>query len=102
MKDRYQFHLFYLWLPSADQAVLRVRERARLGGHSVPEETIRRRYHQGIVNFFSLYRPLATTWRVYDNSDRSGPRPVARGGINLPESILDDAVWSKLIEESNA
>jgi len=40
----YTFHLVFLWLPSADFAVARVAERVRMGGHDVPEETIRRRY----------------------------------------------------------
>ena len=37
----YTFHLFYLWLPSPDFAIARVAERVRMGGHYVPEETIR-------------------------------------------------------------
>ena len=36
-------HLVFLWLPSADFAVARVADRVRLGGHAVPEETVRRR-----------------------------------------------------------
>jgi len=39
----YTFHLVFLWLPSADFAVARVAERVRMGGHDVPEETIRKR-----------------------------------------------------------
>jgi len=48
----YLFHLVFLWLPSADFAVQRVANRVRLGGHDVPEMTIRRRYHLGLYNFF--------------------------------------------------
>ena len=40
----YRFHLIFLWLPSADFAVDRVADRVRLGGHDVPEATVRRRY----------------------------------------------------------
>jgi len=36
----YECHLVFLWLPSADFAVARVADRVRLGGHTVPEETI--------------------------------------------------------------
>ena len=39
----YQVHLVYFWLASADLAVARVAERVRLGGHDVPERTIRQR-----------------------------------------------------------
>lgn len=46
----------FLWLPSPDIAVARVAERVRLGGHDVPQATIRRRYRAGIRNFFELYQ----------------------------------------------
>ena len=39
----YEIHLLFLWLPNADTAVARVADRVRLGGHGVPEATIRRR-----------------------------------------------------------
>lgn len=57
-----------LGLPSAALAVARVADRVRLGGHNVPEATIRRRYESGLRNFFSLYQPIATSWRILDNS----------------------------------
>ena len=54
VRTGYQFHLVFLWLPSADFAVDRVADRVRLGGHSVPEATVRRRYAAGLRNFFGL------------------------------------------------
>lgn len=54
--DGYECHLVFLWLPSADLAVAPVADRVRLGGHAVPEETIRRRYRSGLRSFFDLYR----------------------------------------------
>ena len=50
-------------------AVFRVKERIKNGGHSVPEETIRRRYQSGLKNFFNLYTELADSWQLFDNSD---------------------------------
>lgn len=50
----YSFHLIYLWLRNVDLAIKRVRRRVDLGGHDVPEETIRRRYRAGLVNFFGI------------------------------------------------
>jgi predicted ABC-type ATPase len=89
----YAFHLLFLWLPTAEMAVARVQDRVRMGGHSVPEETIRRRYHAGLKNFFCLYRPLATTWRFYDNSAWPRPRLMASGAGNTTETVLDSAAW---------
>jgi len=77
-KIGYAFHLVFLWLPNEDFAVARVAERVRMGGHNVPKETIQRRYHAGLRNFFRLYDHLADTWFLYDNSG-SEPRLIAYG-----------------------
>jgi predicted ABC-type ATPase len=53
--EDYSFHLIYLWLPSPDFAIARVAERVRMGGHNVPDATVRRRYHAGLKNFFCMY-----------------------------------------------
>jgi len=90
----YTFSLFYFWLPSPEMAIDRVRKRKRLGGHSVPDDDIRRRYHRGVNNFFELYRPLATKWRFYDNTERK-PLIVASGE---PEIVRDAALWAKIKE----
>ena len=35
--------------------------------------------HVGLRNFHRLYRPLAASWRMYDNAGVSDPQLVARG-----------------------
>ena len=94
----YEFHLIFLWLPSPDIAVQRVAQRVRLGGHHVPEETVRRRYRSGLRNFFELYRPLASTWRMYDNSTER-LRLIASGEAQSRLSIDDPVVWSRIVSE---
>ena len=79
LKFGYEFHLVFLWLPSADLAVARVASRVQMGGHDVPEETIRRRFRAGLRNFFELYSSIATTWRMYDNSQAGKMRLIATG-----------------------
>src|SRR5262249_12295904 len=64
----YDVHLVYFWLTSPEVAVSRVADRVRMGGHNVPEATIRQRYRRSVQNFFRLYRPVVTTWCVYDNT----------------------------------
>ena len=85
--------ILYFWLPAAEIAVARVRERVSLGGHSVPDEVVRRRYRRGLDNLFRLYIPLADAWRFYDNSNADGPRLVARGGTNVDEEVIDARTW---------
>ena len=68
-KDRgYSVALLYFWLRSADLAVERVSMRVASGGHSIPEEVVRRRYERGRRNLFDLYLPLADEWMIFDNS----------------------------------
>ncbi len=99
VQQGYESHLFFLWLPTADVAVRRVGERVRAGGHGVPEETIRRRYVRGIDNFFKLYRPIATTWQVFDNSQPSGPRLIASGKRSTTDVVSDRVIWQRLCDE---
>lgn len=92
--DGYRFHLVFLWLPSAELAIARVANRVRLGGHGVPEEVIRRRYSARIHSFHQLYQPIATIWRVYDNSQRGAMRLLATGGGDRL-SVCDPLRWAQ-------
>lgn len=55
----FEVRICYLWLPSVNLSIKRVRERVKKGGHSVPETDLRRRYLPSLRNFFSLYLPLS-------------------------------------------
>ena len=92
----YAFYLFFYWLPSAEMAIERVAQRVRSGGHDIPEETVRRRYDGGLQNFFRLYRPLATHWRMYNNSSRTGPELIAFGGESTGTVVSDRDCWELL------
>jgi predicted ABC-type ATPase len=92
----YHFHLVFLWLPSPEFAAARVADRVQAGGHDVPIPTIRRRYHRGLINFFRLYQPLSSTWRIYDNSGNSGLRLLA-GGRGKTEIVVKNAdLWGQI------
>ena len=92
-KRGYSVHVVYLWLPTVDLALARVAERVRAGGHDVPAETLRRRFDRGRHNFFTLYRRLADTWRLYDASAITGPRLAATGGQEEPTKLRDPKTW---------
>ena len=94
----YRVHILYLWLPAADLALARVAERVRAGGHDVPAEAVRRRFDRGRHNFFTLYRPLADAWRLYDATPIGGPRLVAAGGAGEPTRVRNRQVWRKAAE----
>jgi predicted ABC-type ATPase len=97
--DGYAFDLAFLWLPSPDMAVARVAERVRLGGHSVPEAVIRRRYARGLDNFVRLYRPQADRWWLIDNAAAvDGQRLIATGKSNASDDVARPDVWNQLLE----
>ena len=70
-KRGYGVHFFYLWIPSVELALSRIRERVSRGGHDVPEPVVRRRFERSIRNFLTIYRLLASRWIVFDNSEIS-------------------------------
>ena len=74
--EGYRLHLFFLWLPTPDLAVARVRERVRSGGHPIPEQVVRRRFDRGLSNLFHLYEPLLDSSLIFDNAGEA-PRMVA-------------------------
>jgi predicted ABC-type ATPase len=72
----YYVRLDFLWIPELDVTRVRVRDRVAKGGHDIPEEVQRRRFHLGVRNLVTLYRPLLNWWRLYDNT-RPEPHLVA-------------------------
>ena len=99
LRDGYECHLLFLWLPAAELAIARVADRVRLGGHAVPEQTIRRRYRSGLRNFFELYQPLTTTWRMYDNSTHE-PRLISSGAGTETLTLNEADLWQRIRVEA--
>jgi predicted ABC-type ATPase len=95
----YRFHLLFFWLPSADMAVARVRQRVIEGGHHVPEEVVRRRYEAGLRNFFRIYRPLAASWQFYDNSIYGKRRLIASAAAHQADVVFDPVLWNNVNRE---
>ncbi len=94
----YDFRLIYLWAPGPEFAVQRVADRVRLGGHHIPEDTIRRRYWAGLKNFFHLYKPLSDNWSVDENTASEGIRMIAGGTASGALRVQQIPLW-ELIQE---
>jgi len=90
----YSVKLVYLWLPSAEVAVRRVRERVRKGGHDVPADDVRRRFERSLTNLARHYLLLADDWSILDNSG-SAPRVVAEG-TSAGFIVLDEEVFAAI------
>lgn len=77
-KQGYQVHFFFLMVPSVDLALTRVRGRVLRGGHDIPEAIIRRRFGRSIHNFLGLYRHVADSQTLFDNSGDVPVKVAAR------------------------
>ncbi len=95
LETGYRCHIIFLWLPSPELAVGRVAERVRQGGHAVAPDVVQRRYWAGLRNFHERYRPIATSWSVYDN-ETGMPLLVAEGSGTRCE-VADAARWSQVL-----
>ena len=72
--------LIYVALDGPEQNIKRVRERAARGGHFVPDEDVRRRWHRSMANLPEALR-IADEAVLYDNSGTERRRVLeARGG----------------------
>ncbi|MCW5558647.1 MAG: AAA family ATPase [Verrucomicrobiae bacterium] len=79
----FEIELHYLWLSSPAQAIARVRQRVKLGGHGVPIVDIRRRFKRSLIHLADDYLPLATRWAVWD----SRTLPATRLAISPVDSV---------------
>lgn len=94
----YALHLFFLWIPSPELAIARIKDRVAEGGHHVPAADVRRRFVRGLNNFFKMFESILDSWMLFDNSQakpvliakrRNGHREVL--DLKLFEMIQRDA-----------
>jgi predicted ABC-type ATPase len=89
----YRFHLIYVILDSPERNIERVRLRVRRGGHSVPEDSIVRRYRRSLEQL-PWFLDRADEALLYDNSGAS-VRLIGKkeaGTITLDEAALPAVV----------
>lgn len=68
----YHVSIMYLRLPSADVAVSRVAQRVAAGGHSIPEEDIRRRFARSWQYLHDRYIPIVDFWSIWEADGDGG------------------------------
>jgi len=77
--DGFSVKLIFLSLSMPEEAIARVANRVRQGGHDVPVETIRRRFRAGRRNFQLIYKGRVNFWQLFDNSGQV-PALLEEGG----------------------
>lgn len=64
----YRIEICFVRLSSSQLALRRIAARVKQGGHNVARADVLRRFDRSWKNFENIYRPLADSWVVYDNS----------------------------------
>lgn len=90
--EGYYVSLVFLWLRDIELAVERVQERIRVGGHSIPDEVIRRRFERGFTNLFNRYIPIVDEWILFDASLKERAE-IARFTKESGLEVGDDELW---------
>jgi len=90
----YRICLYYLWIPIVGIALQRIRQRVKKGGHDVPSDDVRRRFHAGCINFTTLYVPLADRSIILDASGQP-PRLVVEY-TNSQKHIINAKIYEKI------
>ena len=91
----YEVTLLFFWLDSPNMAKERVAQRVAEGGHSIPTETIERRYHNGIANLFAIYIDMVDICYIFDNSE--GERtPIAKKYKGEKEIIYNTDLYNQM------
>ncbi len=93
----YYVTLLFFWLSSQELAIQRVITRVKEGGHNIPEDIIRRRYVNGLKNFFNLYKPIVNDWMMIDNSGE--PYQIIAEGVGNNEEVLNEKIWKIIKKE---
>ena len=94
----YRLHIFFLWIPGPELALKRIEERVLAGGHSIPEEVVRRRFRRGLRNFFKLYAPMVDAWMIFDSS-RDTPELIVFSVADL-KIVFDREVFAIIKQEA--
>ena len=91
----YEVTLLFFWLRNVTMAKERVAQRVAEGGHSIPSETIERRYHNGIANLFAIYIDMVDICYIFDNSE--GERtPIAKKYKGEKEIIYNTDLYNQM------
>ena len=93
-RNGYAVTLIFFYLSSQDLAVKRVETRVKEGGHNIPEKVIRRRYENGLNNFFNIFRPIVDEWLIIENSGE--PYKLIAQKKQSDEKVYIDKIWNQL------
>ncbi len=86
--------LYYLYIPSANFSLQRVKERVSRGGHDIPEEDIFRRYPRSLANLFT-YSNVCDMTLCFDNSG-TAMVPIFERMLGGECKIMDAELYAEI------
>jgi predicted ABC-type ATPase len=95
----YSITLIFFHLNSQDLAVKRVETRVKEGGHNIPEKVIRRRYDNGLKNFFTIFKSIVNDWMFIENSGE--PYELIAQKTKSTDIIYNEKIWNELKRKYN-
>jgi predicted ABC-type ATPase len=95
-KKRYEVILIHILIASPEEAVNKVKQRVRKGGHSVPEQDVVRRFGRSKRNFWNFYKNKVDSWKIYFSVEENFI-PVAFGEKNR-YYVVDDGLFELFLD----
>jgi len=93
----YTITIVFVYLPTPESCIKRVKERVLKGGHDVPEVDIKRRFHRSKNNFWHCYKNQADYWHLFYNVT-DGFVEVAAGKANQ-FFIINETLFELFLRE---
>lgn len=94
----WRVELLYLALPSVEISQLRVAERVKHGGHSIPAADIARRFPRSLRNLFGRYADAVDYVCCFLNTGETPELVFTRDGGT--ETIFQNAIYQHLLHEA--
>ncbi len=95
----YKVHLIFFFLENEEQAIARVAQRVKNGGHDIPEKDIRRRFTRGIFNLLNLYMPICDNVHVYNNAHGDAILVAMHTKTIGKVQIYEQEMWNQFIQK---
>ena len=95
----YKVHLIFFYLENDEQAIQRVAQRVREGGHNIQEADIRRRFKRGIDNLVHLYLPICDSVLVYNNVQTPAQLVARKRNRSEEIELIDSSEWNQILQK---
>ncbi len=94
----YVITLYFVTLANVELAINRISERVKVGGHNIPEKTVRRRFERSHQMFYNEYKAMVDNWYLFDNTFEK-TIPVAKR-LTGKEEIVDQNLFDQFLQKA--